>query len=199
MHPYALEAKASRSSRVKAMTGQTREQKGGMASADRAATRLVEPTRAEDGADAKEVGRASGAKASVRLDKRARGGRIKKPSTVVNVMIGKPGGDSDQPQAMPIPVPVGGLSAGPAMPPPGAAPMGGAPGPIPGMMARKHGGRIPHTGEAQNRTAKMRAAMGNKLGFAAGGRVHSYPKMDAGSASGEGRLEKVEKYGKKAR
>jgi hypothetical protein len=55
---------------------------------------------------------------------------------------------------------------------------------------------IKHNGESEKRTAEMRRQMGNKQGFAGGGRVKAY---DAGAASGSGRLEKIDKYGKNAK
>jgi len=194
MHPYAHEAKASRSSKVKAFTQHTREQHGGMPSAARDATPLVEPSAAEQGL--KHGGRAVGHKPSHRLDKRARGGRIGKSKVVINVMNGNPSSGDDQARPVPVPVPVPGGAPTPPVAPqmPGTMP-GGMPG---APMMRKHGGRVPHIGEAKHRTAEMKAKMGNKKGYASGGRVHSYPKMDAGAGSAEGRIEKVAKYGKKA-
>lgn len=150
---------------------------------------------------------------------RARGGRTKgKHGTHVNIIVGQPPGGAPTPPpvlpvgpppAMPIPPPR------PPMPPPGAggpSPMAG-PGPVippglppPGMMPpRAKGGRV-HGDEAEDKALIHKTLKAEGLirsdkaekepleGRAMGGKVTGY---DAGAGSGEGRLEKIENYGRK--
>lgn len=49
-----------------------------------------------------------------------------------------------------------------------------------------------HIGESSKRTAEMRQQYGNCKGMANGGRVKAYT---AGAATGEGRIQKAERYG----
>lgn len=58
---------------------------------------------------------------------------------------------------------------------------------------------VKHLNEATRRTEEMRRQMSNKVGYASGGRVKSYPDMEYGSLSGLGRLEKVKAYGKNSK
>lgn len=112
---------------------------------------------------------------------RARGGRTGKGKTNINIIIGRGGEHPQQPPVTMVPPPQQvtrpPMPAPPPGPPPGmppggppGMPPGGPPGmppgmPPPGMMGRKRGGRTID--------------------------VH----MEAGAGSGEGRLEKIKRYG----
>lgn len=147
---------------------------------------------------------------------RARGGRMKHKGTHVNVIIapqggspapaasplaamppGAPGGLPPAPPKPPMAPPMG---AGPGMPP-GANPiMAGAPGGLPpGMIPpRATGGRIEETLKNEglvrsDKQAKVRASGGAVEGITTHGLKGNAGKikMDDGSVSGPGRLEKV--------
>lgn len=114
----------------------------------------------------------------------AGGGKVKgKGKTTVNVIIGPQGGGATPvpvPRPVPVPVPAG----GPPMPPPGPRPLPVMPvtnAPPPGLAGP---GMMPPAGVPGSGPAMARAR---------GGRT--FPKMEAGTIGGEGRLEKVDKYG----
>jgi hypothetical protein len=145
--------------------------------------------------------KAEGDKPKARLDKFARGGKVKgKSATTVNVIVA-PKGAGDQ-AAMPPP------DMGPAMPPPPSPPTppAGAGGPPPGMPMRKNGGAAYAKGGKVGSTFKESVKNGtpvmhddakseeqkhftNKppITRKRGGSV----KMDDGAGGGLGRLEKV--------
>lgn len=106
------------------------------------------------------LGNIVGKKATARMDKRARGGRVKGKGTNVNIVIASPQPQQgmEKPVPVPVPVPAGGPPPGaPPMPPPGAM-AGGPPGMPPGAMPpgmppipRKRGGRVADvTGKVNN-------------------------------------------------
>lgn len=152
-----------------------------------------------------QVMRNTGGKPKARLDRFARGGKVKdKGKTTVNVVIGA----KDQSPPMPVPVPVGGPGGAPPMPPPhppmmppqgmppGAPPMGGPPPQMP-MMGRKRGGKVTqkdHKDKIQDEQLVREMVKPNDIKASApgkrasGGRVG---KFTAGAGSGEGRLEKA--------
>ena len=121
---------------------------------------------------------------------------------------GPPGMPPGAPPMMPPKPPMAGPPMGGAMPPPGMGGAPGAPGGMPpGLMPpRAKGGRVKHADEAEDKALIMktlksegltRSDKPEKMGIeerARGGKIEGYT---AGAASGEGRLEKIENYGRK--
>lgn len=128
---------------------------------------LLAGTRDAPDLKLKTGGAVSGKASAPRLDKRARGGRLK-PGTKINIIVAPGGGDAKPPMPMP-PMPM------PPPPMPMAGPPPGAPPGVPaGRPAMKKGGRV-----------------SQKL--LTGGTV----RMDAGGGGAKGRMEKIKAYGKR--
>lgn len=138
---------------------------------------------------------------------RARGGRTKAKGTHVNVIIAPQG--NAQPPVPPMPPPPMPNAApapppgaeGPPKPPLGGMPpvIAGAPGGLPpGLVPpRARGGKVAHSDEAQDKALIQKVlkdeglVRSNKeVGRASGGRLVKVG-LEAGSATGEGRLEKA--------
>ena len=146
----------------------------------------------------------AGSKPKANLGKFARGGKVGKKGTTVNVVISPPATPTPPgPPLMPAHPP---MMAPPPGPPPGMPPGGPPPGAGPGMPPppmRKAGGRV--SDEKQDKKAvaagvhkhETHMHKGEKeTAFARGGGVGKYT---AGALSGEGRLQKIKNYGARSK
>lgn len=148
--------------------------------------------------------RAEGHKGKARLDKHARGGKVKhggaKHHTKINIVVApKAGGDMPPPGAGPMAPPPGPPMPpkGPMMPPPGGPMAGGMPpGGPPGMPGMKRGGGVkPKSGISS--PANLKAWEGyakSNSRYERGGKV----PVKAGD-NGVGRLQKKRAYGSNAK
>lgn len=177
-HPYEG-SKAQSASRKR--VGHIMKSGGAAHSDEKADKKLIKKMLAEH--EAKEM-KVEGSLRHQRSDKYARGGRTKskgKHGTQVNIAVVAPHGRHPAdagalPGGPPSPPPHPPLAGGPGLPPglpPGGPPVGGPPGLPPGMPP---GMKPP---------GMMRR----------GGRV----KMKGGAETGQGRLDKIKAYGKKAK
>lgn len=213
MHPHHKEAHSSMEAKLRKLSGAhgTRDNPSGNESA---------PVNEDSGPHVKPKGKRAALvdgynKTKPNLGKYARGGRTKHKGTNVNVIVGHPGAGAPPPMAgapaLPMPPPrppvgppmaggpPGGMPPGMMPPggglPPGMIPPGGPPMPLrkAGGRAFKRGGKV-HPDEAEDRAMIKHMVKGAALKRKHGGRTN----MDAGAANGEGRLEKIKNYGKKA-
>lgn len=151
--------------------------------------------------------KADGTKSKGRLDRYARGGKVKKGTTVNVIVAPGAGGDKTPlpvnapPGAAPLPPP-----RPPMMPPPGGMPPGGPPG----MMPRRDGGRAGYkkggavkSGPAWEEGNKNATPVEHSPGKNDTAKINSKPPLltrkrggrayplTAGADSGEGRLQKT--------
>lgn len=201
-HPYKEhKEKHPGKARVSKMFGKFKDGGGVEAAAAPAPKKTGGPVKADM--------KAHGGPAKARMDKYARGGKVKHGSkghhTKINIVVApKAGGDAGAGPMMPPPggpPPMGGPGGpppgGPPMPPPGA---GGLPGAGPGLPpppgGMKRGGVAKHKSgiASKGNLKKWSEHASSNSRYERGGSVH----MKGGAGGAEGRLDKAKAYGMKS-